>query len=247
MMKRTLTLVFALLICLALPLTAFAANTPRLYDGADILTASEENELLDKLNRISEEYQVDIIIATVDTIGNATADDYVEYFYDTNDYGYGKDRDGVLLLLAMEEREYRILSNGLGAKAITMRDIDSIGDTISFSLSADDYATAFHDFIDACEYQIDGEINGFPFAFAKNLIISLVIGFVVAFIATSVMKKQLKSVRKQPGATAYTKEGSMQVTHANEFYLYRTVNRVKRENKSSNSSGSSRNVGGGKF
>ena len=247
--KTSILLVF--LMCITLSVTAFASEgASRLYDGADLLTDAEESSLLNRLDSVSEKYQVDFVIANVETVGNLTSDQYVEAFYDDNGYGYGADRDGVLLLLAMEERDYRILSNGLGAKAISDGDIENIGNKITSSLSAGDYADAFDKFVDECEYQINGEINGFPFDFAKNLMISLAIGFVIAFIATGIMKGQLKSVSKQLAATEYTKQGSMKVTTKNDLFLYRSVDRYKKETSSSSSSGSSgssRNVGGGKF
>lgn len=237
--------------CITLSVTAFAAEgASRLYDGADLLTDAEESNLLNRLDSVSEKYKVDFVIANVETVGDFTTDEYVEVFYDDNGYGYGADHDGVLLLIAMEERDYRILSNGLGAKAISNEDIENIGTAISSSLSAGNYADAFNDFVDKCEYQVNGEINGFPFPFAKNLGISVVIGFVIALIATGIMKGKLKSVRKQLAATEYTKQGSMRVTTKNDLFLYRTVDRRKKESSSpgsSRSSGSSRNVGGGKF
>ena len=249
MKKKVLSIIFIVLICTCLYITSFAASKmPRLIDDADLLTDSVESDLLTKLDSVSEKYKVDIVIATVETVGDYTPDEYINHFYDANDYGYGKNRDGVLLLVSMEERDYRILSNGLGADAISSDDIEDIGEKISSYLGDGNYEDAFNNFIEECEYQINGEINGFPFDFAKNLIISLAVGFVIAFIATGVMKGQLKSVKKQVAATEYTKKGSMQVNLSNDFFLYSTVNRRKKQqNNSSSSSGSSRNVGGGKF
>ncbi len=249
MKKRILSIFTVLLMCLSLSTTAFAApDTFRLYDEADLLTDSEERSLLDRLDSVSETYKVDVLIVTLETIDGYLADEYIEAFYDINDFGYGENRDGVLLLIAMEEREYRILSNGFGADAISPDDIDYIGDMISYDLSEGYYADAFHSFIDECEYEINGEINGFPFDFTMNLLTSLVIGLIVAFIATGIMRGKLKSVERKPAATEYIKSGSMQITTSKDLYLYRTVNRRRREkNTSSSSSGSSRNVGGGKF
>lgn len=252
-MKKFMSVPLALLICLALSLTALAANSElsRLYDGADLLNSAQEAELLEKLDSISEKHKVDLIVVTVKDLENRSADSYIEMFYDTNGYGYGPSRDGVMLLIAIYEREYRILSNGLGATAISNVDIDHIGDVIAPSLTSGDYFEAFNDYADECEYQINGEINGFPFEAGKNLIISLVIGFVVAFVATGVMRSKLKSVRRRTGSHEYTKEGSMNVSYSNDVYLYRTVSRrAKPKNNSSSgsrSSGSSRNVGGGRF
>lgn len=248
MTKKWVAFLSALIMSITLCVAVSAADVSRLYDGADVLTDVEESVLLSELDSLSEQYMVDIVIATVETVGDDTVDAYVTAFYDENGYGYGDSRDGVLLLVAMQEREYRILSNGLGADAVTPAEIDTIGSVVAASLGNEDYMTAFLDFIEECAYQIDGEINGFPFKFVRNLFISLVIGFVVAFVVTGVMRGQLKSVRRQPAATAYTKQGSMQVTVANDFFLYRTVNRRKKEKSTSGSSGGgSHNVGGGKF
>lgn len=174
-------------------------------------------------------------------------DEFIEFAYDELDLGYGSDNDGVLLLVCMDPREYRILSNGFAADAISLDAIDSIGNAIVNDLSDDDYMAAFERFAEESEYYLDGHINGFPFKLGKNLLISLVIGLVIALIVTGSMKSKLKSVRKQPAATEYTKPGSMQVTYSNDFFLYRVVDRKKKESKSSSSSGSSRNVGGGSF
>ena len=250
MKKKVLASLFVLLMYLSLSCTAFAAqDKQRLYDEADILTNAEESSLSDRLDSVSETYQVDVIIVTIDSVGNYTADEFVKLLYDGNDFGYGENRDGVLLMIAMREREYRILSNGFGATAISTDDIDFISDYISYELSEGLYADAFHLFIDECEYEINGEINGFPFESGTTLLISFGIGLVVALIVTGIMKSKLKSVEKQLSATQYIRSGSMQVTTANDLFLYRTVHRRKKEKESSSSksSGSSRNVGGGKF
>jgi hypothetical protein len=76
------------------------------------------------------------------------------------------------------------------------------------------------------------------------------VGVVIALIAVSSMKAQLKSVRRQNQANAYVKSGSMNITRAGDYYMYRTVTRSpkpKSNSSSSSSSGGSRNVGGGRF
>ena len=246
MKKRVILILLVLVTVFSVSVTLFAAEQPkRLYDEADLLTAAEEEALLNRLNGVSEAYRVDIIIATVDTVGGSSTDAFVKNFYDRNGCGYGNNRDGVLLLIAMEERDYRIHSNGVGAEAIGTDDIKAIGDAISSDLTAGSYAKAFGSFIDECEYLIDGEINGFPFAFVKNLLISVVIGFLASFIVTGMMRRKLKSVRGQREAADYMKKGSMNLRVSRDTFLYRNVTRTKKGNKSS--SDSDRNTGGGKF
>ena len=249
----SLLLIISLCACVLMGSSvAFAAEegsgNPLLVDKADLLTASEEAALLTRLRSISVQYQAEVIVITVENMGGRSADDYVEYLYDSMGYGYGADRDGVMFLISMEEREYRILSNGFAAEAITAGDIENISDLIVTDLSNGDYADAFNAFADECEYYLNGYINGFPFDAGATLLVSVVIGLIVGLIVVLVLRGQLKSVRQQNQANTYVKNGSMHLTQAHELYLYRNVTRVQRQSSSSSSSsGSSRNVGGGRF
>lgn len=247
-MKRVTASLLAILIFLLLPVSAFAAEKERLYDGAELLTASEERALLSRMNEVSEKYRIEIVIATVEDTAGRDVDEYLEEYYDLGGYGFGASRDGALLLVSMAERDWRILSNGLGADCISPDDIDGIGGEVASYLSDGDYADAFHAFVDGCEYEIVGETVGHPFDWGKSALISLAIGLVIALIVTLCLKAQLKSVRSQRNAAEYVRAGSMTLTRSTDFYLYRVMNRQKREtNSSSSRSGGSRNIGGGKF
>ena len=157
-------------------------------------------------------------------------------------------------MLSMAERDWRILSNGFGAEAITPGDIDFIGGQIVDELSAGEYMDAFLEF--------NSERYGVPFQFGMCLAVSLGIGLVTALIATAAMRGQLKSVHSQTGARQYCKLGDFHVTNSRDLLLYRNVDRraIPKESSysSSGSSGSSgfsgsrgggggRNIGGGKF
>lgn len=252
-MKRKIFSVAAmLLICIALILPCFAASADFLTDGADLLTDSEERELTAILSDISERFGAQVAVVTVPQIYDGGIDRYVNDLYDGGGYGYGADKAGVLLLVCMNPREYRILSNGFAADAISSYDIDTISDAIVPYLSDGDYVEAFDTYAEECEYYLNGYINGFPFEFGPNIVLALIVGLVVALIAVSSMKAQLKSVRRQDQANAYVKAGSMNITRAGDYYMYRTVTRRPRpKNNSSSSSrsssGGSRNVGGGRF
>jgi len=251
MIKRLFCLMVALLICISSAVCVFAndEDAPKLFDGTDKLTESEEQELEKRLSEVSAEYKVEIAVVIIDVLDGLSAGEYAEQFYDEIGCGYGEDKDGVLLFIASEDRKSAIVSDGLGDDAVTVDEGDSILEDISSDLGDDNYADAINTFIDECEYQIDGEINGFPFDYGMNIVISLAIGFVVAFIVTGVMKGQLKSVRMQRAATQYTRAGSMQVTNANDLFLYSTVTmrEKKNDNDDRRSGSSSRNVSEGSF
>ena len=240
-MKRIFDLFLALLLCVMLTVSVSAAQMPRLVDAADLLTDSQESELLERLDAVSAELQTDVVIVTMESCGGYSADQVAEAYYDQYEFGYGDNRDGVLLLLSMAERDWRILCNGFAADAITPGERDAIGE----------HMEAFMEFSSLCVYEIEGERNGFPFDFGLSLGVSVVIGVVTALIATGIMRSKLKSVRSRTGAREYTKPGSMQLTRSSDLFLYRTVNRRRKPQQSSSGSrgggGGGRHVGGGKF
>ena len=107
-MKQKWIAFFAVLtLCIAFPMSVFAASSsstsstipdhrlqPRVVDNANLLTASEEQELEKYLDSISEDLKFDIAVVTTDTINGKTPMAYADDFYDYNGYGYGDDRDG---------------------------------------------------------------------------------------------------------------------------------------------------------
>lgn len=249
-MKRTFfSALLALMMVFALVVSVSAATGEFVYDDADLLTRSEESALSRKLEQISDACDAQIVVVTVSE-ANMDPDVLLELVYDSMDFGYGDRRDGVLLLVSMDPREYRILSNGYCGRAIDPHDIEDIGDAIVSDLSGGDYADAFDTFADQCAYYLDGYINGFPFDFGGNLMICLIIGVVVGLVVALILMAQLKTVRSQSRAHEYIKSGSMNIRIRNDIYLYRNVSRTRKESGGSSRSsggGGSRSTGGGSF
>ncbi len=247
-MKKLLSLALALLMLMSLAVVVCAATPGSeqfIYDDAQLLSENQAAKLQDRLQELSDKYDTQIVVATLQSVNGGDADILAEAFYDGKDLGYGDSRDGILLIIMMDIREFRIVSNGEAADALTLDRIDKITDDITPALSDGEYYDAFREFADKCEYYLDGHINGFPFEAGKSLVIGIVAGLIVA----NTLKAQLKTVHMQTRAHDYVKAGSMQLTYQNDIYLYRTVQQTRKQTSNSNSgsSGGSRNVGGGKF
>jgi len=112
-MKKLVSLTLMLLLCLSLVIPCAAlSGLPRLVDDAGLLNQNEADSLLSQLDSISEKQQADIVVLTVTSLNGKSAEAYADDFYDQNGYGFGSDNSGVLLLLAMSEREYHISTTG---------------------------------------------------------------------------------------------------------------------------------------
>ena len=221
------------------------------YDDAGLLSEAEETALVDKLAEVSHTTNTQIVVATIESMDGGDIDGFVGYFYDTMGLGYGENHEGVLLLVCMDPREYRILSNGYAGEAIGPDQIDSLCDIVEFHLAKGNYATAFTYFADECEGYLEYYQAGSPFNVGKNLAISLVIGIIVGLIVVLIMKSKLKSVRKQNSAHVYVKPDSMKLSYSRDIFLYRNVTFTKKQERtqssSSGSGGSTRSMGGGSF
>ena len=226
-------------------------NEEFLYDEADLLTDEQEAELVKKLTEVSHATNAQVVIATMASMDGGDIDSFVDYLYDSMGFGYGENHDGVLLLVCMDPREYRILSNGYAGTAIGPDQIDTLCDFMETYLPNGHYVAAFNSFADQCGEFLEYYQMGSPFKVGKNLAISLIIGIIAGLIVAFVLKGQLKSVRKQDQAHRYVKPGSMTVDIQYDIFLYRTVTRTQKqkrvESTSSGSGNTARSKGGGSF
>ena len=221
------------------------------YDEADLLTDEQEAELVKKLTEVSHATNAQIVVVTLASMDGGNIDEFIDYLYDSMGFGYGENHDGVLLLVSMDPREYRILSNGYAGTAIGPDQIDTLCDFMETYLPNGHYVAAFNSFADQCGEFLEYYQMGSPFKVGKNLAISLIIGIIAGLIVAFVLKGQLKSVRKQDQAHRYVKPGSMTVDIQYDIFLYRTVTRTQKqkrvESTSSGSGNTARSKGGGSF
>jgi len=246
-------------------LSVSAAEYPRLWDDADLLTPYEESALLAELDEISERQKLDVVVVTVNSTGASSPMEYADDFFDYNGYGYGTNRDGILLLISMEERDWWISTCGYGITAFTDAGMDYISEQFLDDLSSGYYADAFQTFASLCDAFITQARGGQPydvynlpkepFDGGMALILALIVGLITALIYTGVLKGQLHTVRRQASASDYMKENSMQIRDSRDIFLYRNVSRTLRQTESSgggsrvhtSSSGASHGGRGGKF
>lgn len=123
---------------------------PRLVDDADVLTDSEEALLLEKLDKVSETYQCDIVIHTFSGADYESMEQYTDDYFDYNGFGYGKkgERTGIVLAMDYKERNWHISTGGEAIWAVTNDIREEMGDAFLPYLSNGDAYKGFDTFID---------------------------------------------------------------------------------------------------
>ena len=133
-MKKISVFALVCVMCVLMAVSVFAAM-PRLVDDASLLRAPEADTVAGKLDSVSEEYGFDIVIATVETVGNSAVRTYAENFYDNNGYA----ADGILLLLCMDSRDYWFCTTGKGMRVFSDSRLIAIEDKILGDLGSGRY------------------------------------------------------------------------------------------------------------
>ena len=264
-MRKFLYILFVLAFLLSSSvLPGYAAGEyARLTDEADVLTDSEEAEILAKLDQLSDRHQVDIVICTVPSVGEYSAEEYTDNLFEDRFYGMGDKRSCALLMVSTGDSVWHITTAGYGITALTDVGIEYIGEQIVPLMSEGKFGDAFLEYASLCDRFIDMARSGNPFdaddlpqkpfPAVRNFVICLLIGLVGAGIITGKHKAKLITVRAQAAAKNYTKPGSMDVTGSRDFFLYKTITRHEKSDNSDSSSthttksGTKVGGGGGKF
>ena len=269
-MKRIISfsVAFILLLMYAIPVFAADGHDPRVVDNAELLSQSEIQELTEKLDEISERQQLDVVVVTTNTIDGKSPMAYADDYYDYHNYGYGEGKDGVLLLLSMEDRDWWISTTGYGITAFTDAGIQLIGNEIVQYLSTGDYFAGFKLFADEADKFITQARKGQPYDVGslpkekkkffdlKSALISLAIAAVIALVVVLSIKSKYKPVKFKANASDYLVQDSFNLTGAFDNFLYSNVSKTARSDDSSSSGGSSTHSGssgtshgggGGKF
>ena len=256
-MKKLISLIMALVLSLMCTATAFADFTsvertlPLVVDNAELLSGSEEDALIEKLDEIGNKHYCEIAIVTVLSTGGKSHRAYADDFYNYNGYGYGSNDDGLLFLLDMGKGEMYITTHGTGEMAVTDEGREDLFDKVQGDIKRGDYYDAFTEYIDIVDEYYTLYEQGTPYGPVSsfsiglfNFLIAIVVAVIVALIGTGTMKAKLKTVRSKPAASDYVRRDSLNITASNDIYLYRNVSRVRVQSSSSSGGGSHRSSSG---
>lgn len=270
-MKKILCTIMILL--LILPVFAYAETLSKVNDESSLLSDSEVDLLEQTAQSIAQEYDMDVVILTVDTIDGYEVLDYADQYYDSHGYGMGAQKSGILFILSMSERDWGIRTIGEAKIAVTDYEIDDIVDVIWDDLTSGHYYETFDLFLSCIEDEYyeyrfnqdtipnDPNNSGNDVAAddetvdAKEILINfgiaLLIGAVAGLIVLLILRYQMNTARAQSGARSYLLEGSFDLYRCHDIFLYSRTSRTRKAESSSSggvrSSGGSRGGRSGKF
>lgn len=139
--------------------TPCVLDSDKVYDYADLLTDSEEDNLYNEIQTYIEKSGYDLAVVTINENVKGSASVFADDFYDYNGFGKNSTRDGSLLLIDMATREVYISTTGYAIKMYDDVRIESIIDAGYDYLKQKQYYNSFSAMIKSLSNYYEG---GYP-------------------------------------------------------------------------------------
>ena len=246
-----LVLVLALVFCVnAAAAEQTGAQLNYVTDAAGLLNESETARLERMAESVSQKYGVGVYIVTVEDyrdfhsegVYKATYTIYHEYTM-----GEGPNRDGIMLLLSMDDRDWAMFCygarceyafNSYGQEQLEKVFLDRFGES--------DWYGGFENYIKECSVYLKKAADGKPVRASALLACLIVAGLALlaAGVIVAVIWEKMNSVAIKVTANSYV-SGTLQLTEQTDRFTHRTTSTRRIERRSSSESSSRSESGGG--
>lgn len=215
---------------------------PSVIDEAGYLSDEDKAALTERLDQLRDEYPMDVAVYIEDVMSGDNAQDTADDLFDYNDYGYGPDKDGILLYISKSPRKYHFTTHGLAMTIFNYNARSFIEDQVLPSMKEDDYAQALNGYADAAEALLDMAANGEIYDTARTktsdtimLALVILIPLILAFAVTGGKTRRMHTAKQANYADRYIRKGSFQLTDSQDIFLYSTVTRTEHTTSDSDS------------
>ena len=249
---------FLLLACMAIlflcvSISAVEQTEAQLYyvtDSAGLLSERENAQLEKMAEAVSKRYGVGVYIVTLEDyrdfhpegVYKATYTIYHQYTM-----GEGPNRDGIMLLLSMDNRNWAMFCygsrceyafNSYGQQQLEKVFLDDFGE--------DDWYGGFEDYVKECSVYLEKASAGKPVRASLFYPLLIVIGLslLAAAAIVAVIWQKMDNVSKKATANDYVSAG-LQLTEQSDRFTHKTTSSRKIERSSSSGSSSQSESGGG--
>ncbi len=234
---------------------AATSQINNITDVAGLLTESEWETLERQARTLSEDYSFGVYVIAVDDYEDyayGDVQDAAEALYHGYELGVGADRDGILLLLSMYDRDYSLIANGdFGEYAFNAEGREALTEFFLDDFADDDWYGGFSDYLTWCGSYLEAAQNGEPFsagnppmdaagrmsAILIRVAVILLLPLIIAFIVILILGSKMRSVAAATQAKRYIK-GNLILTDQYDRYTHTTETRQKVKSESGNSKSS---------
>lgn len=226
-------------------------ETEKVYDFAELLTEYEEEQIYNKINEYINNYDMDLVVVTINDNPRYSAQKYADDFYDYNSFGKNEYRDGILFLIDMDTREFYISTTGEAIRMYDDNRIEGLLDYVESYIKNGNYYEAIISFVEKVGNYADSGIpssnknsyigeNGDIYYIKKiNYFIAIFISAIITFIVTIILVNKNKMIKKATNASLYVNNSGINITERQDNFLTTHTTSITLSSSSGGSGGSS--------
>lgn len=124
-------------------------TSKKIYDYANLFSESEESKLYNSVYSVISNFNLDFVILTINNNpessyrGQNPSTVYADDFYDYNEFGYGPNHDGLILLIDMDERVFVITTTGSAINTLPNSFLEEVYNLMdNYMINGDYYVAA---------------------------------------------------------------------------------------------------------
>ena len=257
MKKRfVLAMVLCIALCLAFGGAAYASSggSPGyVTDTVGLLTQEEQRELETTAAQLAERYGCGVYVIIVDDYTdytNGSTRDFAKETYINYDLGVGEDKNGILLVLSISDRDYYLLTKGdIANAAFTDYGQEQLTQEFLDDFRYDNWFAGFRDYMSTAGQYLEAAENGTPVdiysddeidpavSAGVDILFIVVIPCLISLAVCGIFAAQMKTARRQTGARGYISHGGVDMRVTQDQFLYHTETRQPIPQNDNNSGG----------
>ncbi len=234
------------------------------HDDVNVLAGGQLEKLESAAKKFEKDHNTALNIVVIDKLYDGLDEKATALkIYRSNDFGYGEDNDGLMLLVATVDRKYRIVTKGSARNAFINKNLEKLEKDFLPALSDGDYFNSFLTFVSTSdEVYLDYEKDPESYkekavkeqkeqkkerqsgkkkrSKASKALVEITL-FVVALISglgfSFYHKRKLNTARREYAAGDYVVGDSFKLTREVDKYLYSTITKTEIRREKDNSSG----------
>lgn len=223
-----------------------------IFDNSDLLTFDEWEKLEARAADISQRHGCGVYVAFVD--------DFTEYgygndvykttyqLYHANELGMGENRDGIIILLSMAERDYAMFVYGTYAEtAFNSYGQEKLEKAFLGNFKEDDWYGGVSNYLSTCDEYLTRADAGKPVRESPALLIAIAVvaSCLLSGAICLFLKRSMKTVHQKVEANEYVAPGGLQLSKQYDRYTHTTEVRSKISSSDDSGGGTSSCSGGG--
>lgn len=239
---RKIKLIITTLLFVSLLSLNVWAQQDNLIDEMQLLSRSEQQSLKQLIQDTKTKTNLDIVIYTTDALSIQPAELAAANYYEEHNYGLNESKDGIILLIALNERDYAIATHGVAIEIFSDNTLAKIENSFLPDLSKGNYYAAFSTFVSDVDHYVTIDREGKIVTMSDRWLyfgIGALVVILITIATIIILIRQLNTAKLMKTSANYIVDDSFKLSKHHDYFVTSHTSVVKKPEPKSGNGGSS--------